>query len=91
MACWGNDDGGQASPPAGEFASVSTGARHACGVKRDSTVACWGDDDFGQASPPKGEFALISAGLLYNCGLRRDGTVACWGIQAQGLTQADFE
>ena len=26
VACWGNDDSGQATPPAGEFASVSAGA-----------------------------------------------------------------
>ena len=45
-ACWGNDDYGQARPPAGEFASVSAGEEaHTCGVMRDGTVACWGNDD----------------------------------------------
>ena len=38
----GDDDYGQFTPPAGEFTSVSAGDNHACGVKRDGTVACWG-------------------------------------------------
>ena len=30
-------------PPAGEFASVSAGQYHTCGVKTDGSVACWGE------------------------------------------------
>ena len=40
-----SDSAGRATPPAGEFASVSAGsAQHTCGVMRDGTVACWGND-----------------------------------------------
>ncbi len=42
VACWGYDNWGAATPPAGEFASVSAGAFYNCGVKRDGSVACWG-------------------------------------------------
>ena len=33
---------GQATPPAREFDSVSTGGMHTCGVTRDGSVECWG-------------------------------------------------
>ena len=28
----------------GEFASVSAGYEHSCGLRVDGSVACWGDD-----------------------------------------------
>ena len=67
----------------GEFASVSAGYDHTCGVMRDGTVACWGDDGYGWATPPAGEFASVSAGQSHTCGVMRDSTVACWGAQAR--------
>ena len=42
VACWGYDSEGQATPPKGEFASVSAGQYHTCGVRTDGSVACWG-------------------------------------------------
>ena len=72
--------------PAGEFASVSAGGWHTCGVKGDGTVACWGWNVKGQATPPTGEFASVSAGGEHTCGLKRDGSVACWGDDRYGQT-----
>ena len=63
----------------GEFASVSAGGDHTCGVRSDGSVACWGRDISGGATPPAGEFASVSAGWSHTCGLRVDGSVACWG------------
>ena len=40
------------TPPSGEFASVSAGRLHTCGVRQDDSVECWGNDDYGQATPP---------------------------------------
>ena len=74
-----------------EFASVSAGRQHNCGVMRGGSVACWGDRREGQDTPPAGEFASVSAGAGHTCGVRTNGTVACWGNQARGVTQADFE
>ena len=68
----------------GEFASVSAGGGHTCGVRRDGAVACWGDDGEGQATPPGGEFASVSAGGGHTCGVTRDGAVACWGRDGKG-------
>ena len=62
-----------------EFASISAGSNHTCGVGTDGYVACWGDDFFGKASPPDGEFSSVAAGGSHTCGVRADGTVACWG------------
>ena len=69
---------------AGEFASVSAGWQHNCGVRRDGSVACWGHNGDGRAAPPAGEFASVSAGSVHTCGVRRDGSVACWGWNRYG-------
>ena len=93
VACWGSNYAnsiwlGQATPPAGEFTSVSAGGviggGHTCGVRRDGSVACWGRDRDGQATPPAREFASVSAGFRHTCGVRRDGSVACWGRDRDG-------
>ena len=52
VECWGNDEVGQSTPPEGEFASVSTGDGHTCGVRTDGSVACWGSYSFGLSAPP---------------------------------------
>ena len=62
-----------------EFASISAGSDHTCGVGADGYVGCWGSDFFGKASPPDGEFSFVAAGWTHTCGVRADGSVACWG------------
>ena len=62
-----------------EFASISAGDNHTCGVGTDGYVGCWGNDIFGKASPPDGEFSFVAAGWSHTCGVRADGSVACWG------------
>ena len=83
IVCWGNNQHGQARPPAGQFTSVSAGSgileKHTCGIKADLTIVCWGDNDYGQSTPPEGSFLTVGAGKHYTCGVRVDGTVACWG------------
>ena len=34
----------EVTPSGHDFTSVTVGARHACGVRRNGTVACWGDN-----------------------------------------------
>ena len=68
-----------ATRSAGEFASVSAGGLHTCGVRTDGAAECWGDDYYGQATPPSGQFASVSAGLFHTCGVRTDGAAECWG------------
>ena len=70
--------------PIAEFAFVSAGHEHTCGLKADGSVECWGDDEYGQATPPPREFASVSAGFSYTCGVRADGSVECWGSNEGG-------
>jgi len=84
LACWGNNDVGQATPPAGTFGQVSAGEDHTCGVKTDGTLACWGYNGHGEAMPPAGTFSQVSAGEYHTCGVKTDGTLACWGHNYYG-------
>jgi alpha-tubulin suppressor-like RCC1 family protein len=52
IACWGDNSSGEATPPAGTFASVSAGYNFACGVRTNGTIACWGENLAGNATPP---------------------------------------
>ena len=54
VACWGDNEDGQATPPAGSLDAVSAGSLHTCGVGSDGSVACWGSDKYGEATPPAG-------------------------------------
>ena len=42
VVCWGDNDFGKATPPAGTFVQVSAGGLHTCGVQSDGIVVCWG-------------------------------------------------
>ena len=67
-----------------EFASISAGGNHTCGVGTDGYVGCWGEDWNGSTQPPDGEFSSVSAGEYHTCGVRTDGMVACWGSDSDG-------
>ena len=90
IACWGLSDNGQATPPEGRFASVSSGWDHTCGVRMDGSIACWGDDHLSDA-PLAGKFASVSAGQLHSCGVKVDGSVVCWGDGGDGRTMPPGE
>ena len=67
--------------PGGQFAAISSGYRHSCGLRNDGTVECWGDDQYGPYLAPDGKFASVSAGSAFSCGLRTTGAIECWGHQ----------
>jgi len=68
VACFGANDSGQATPPAGTFSQVFAGYQHTCGLRADGSVACWGSDSSGEATPPMGQFTQISLGLAHSWG-----------------------
>jgi alpha-tubulin suppressor-like RCC1 family protein len=84
VACWGRNDEGHATPPAGVFTQISAGNAHTCGVRDSGAVACWGISAFGETLPPTGVFTQVSAGNGYSCGVRNGGAVECWGQNHQG-------
>ena len=84
VACWDDGENSETMPPAGEFASVSAGKAHTCGLKVNGAVACWGSDGSDWFTPPAGGFASVDAGWGHTCGVQRDGAVACWGDDDEG-------
>jgi alpha-tubulin suppressor-like RCC1 family protein len=79
------------------WASVTSGTFHTCGVRTDASAWCWGynaDGQLGNGShtdatkpvPVQGAagWSLLSAGYAHTCGLRNDGTVMCWGSNGYG-------
>lgn len=67
------------------FASLSVGPDHACGLeKAGRSVVCWGDPEEGKLDTPPGSFASIAASDFFTCGVKTDGGAACWGKNALG-------
>lgn len=90
LAAWGNNDQGQATPPAGsDYAAVSGGANHSLAIRADGSLAGWGYNNHGQAIPPAGEdFAAVAAGGFHSLALRSDGSIAAWGENYYGQATA---
>ena len=111
--CWGDDTYGQLGdartvnsttpiPVSGggapaNFASISAGYRHSCGVLANGTGFCWGNNDFGQlGNGAVGGFSdtpvliagftfqSISAGGDHSCGILTSGGIVCWGSNIDG-------
>lgn len=81
------------------WAQVSGGQGHTCGVQRDGTLWCWGRNStnelgLGDAyddqirSPAQvgtdSDWQLVEAGQNHTCGLRTGGQVDCWGGNDSG-------
>jgi alpha-tubulin suppressor-like RCC1 family protein len=85
LVCYGDDDHGQGTPPAGTFTQVSAAVNHNCAVKTDQTLECWGSDLYGQASPPAGTFIQVDATAYDSCAVTTAGEVECWGNHGASL------
>jgi len=90
IACWGDNDAGQASPPDGSFEDVAAGRNHACALD-DGALICWGKGfpdgaETIQEVPPLSD---IQAGAGFTCGLTSDNDMACWNNGDEGL-ERDF-
>ena len=84
LACWGEHDVGQATPPAGTYVAVSAGVALSCAIRSNGTLACWGYNEHGEAIPPPGMFTAVSTGAGHSCAIRSNGTLACWGENYAG-------
>ena len=84
--CWGRNDQGQATIPAGTgtVKQISAGYAHTCAIRSDDTPRCWGH----QASIPAGIGTVtdIQAGYLYTCAIKTGGIPVCWGLNNSGQT-----
>lgn len=82
------------SAPATEFALVTAGTGHACGLTTGGVIACWSVADprpvvVADAVP----FSSTSTATFHTCGIATDGTAFCWGQNTYGQlgTLADAE
>lgn len=65
----------------GQWATISTGARHACGLDLDHHLVCLGEAVGGAITPtrlPDDTWTAVSAGGRHTCAIHA-GKVACWG------------
>lgn len=83
-----------------EWANISAGGSHTCGVQIDGSGWCWGspaNEKSGLSSPYSGNhnniprplsgaytWITVQAGGAHTCGLVTDGTIRCWGIGGSG-------
>lgn len=84
ITCWGLNELGQATPPAGTYSQVSAGYMHTCAVRSDGSIACWGSNHRGQATPPAGTFTQVSAAAQHSCALTANRDITCWGTNYDG-------
>src|SRR5262249_7723910 len=74
---WGNNNYGQAMPPAdlGRVVAISTGYIHSLALKSNGTVVAWGANNVGQLNIPAllNNVVAISAGVGHNLALKADG------------------
>ena len=63
------------------FAAVSVGFDHACGLKTDGSLACWGDNTESESDLPMDNtgFGAVAAGKNFTCAAKASGGVSCWG------------
>ena len=88
IACWGNNEGGQAEPPNGSFKAVSAGGDHSCAIRTDNTLTCWGANWYRAMDTLNARYTAVTSGASHSCGLRNDATISCWGHNGQGQTNA---
>jgi alpha-tubulin suppressor-like RCC1 family protein len=106
LYCWGKNDLGQLGIGGGpmvystpqrldattNWAQISLGGAHTCGLRTDHTLWCWGDNSRGQlgignpavtqAPTPQqvgGTYLKVSAGNQHTCAIQLDGQLFCWG------------
>jgi len=79
IVCWGSNDLGQASPPAGRYAAVFADGGHTCATRLlDHTAACWGSNvAYYERFLPAGAVASIADGVFFICSLSADGRLLC--------------
>ena len=81
-----------------QFAAITAGYTHTCGIDTSGIAYCWGGNDSGQlGTGSSGDmvsvpttvsggltFTAISAGMAHTCGLTGTGAIYCWGANAYG-------
>ncbi len=114
LFCWGLDDSGavgdglplknrkwpvEVAGRTGDWAAVSAGDVHTCGLKTTGRLFCWGSDFLGrlgtvatqdhpapvQVAGGRTDWASVSAGGSTTCAIRTDHRLFCWGGDRRGV------
>jgi hypothetical protein len=89
LACWGDNDHGQTSPPVATYTQIDAGPLTLCGTTVTGQGVCWGFNAQGQANVaglPSGlTYTQVAIGFLAGCGVRSDNSIACWSGSTPGL------
>ncbi len=78
VICWGRNDEGQASPPAGAFTALSLAGRYSCGLRADTSVACWGGGGDLRQTEGSGYVAIAAGVDDMSCAAHASGFLTCW-------------
>ena len=104
VICWGDSVSsargvGKVAP--GSYTTISAGSEgsHACGVRREGTIAYWGAGNInsGEATVPDTEanpnsdYRSVVVGDRASCGLKNSGAFVCWGIVMVSQLAKDFK
>ena len=86
VAAWGDNSGGQASPPPGlgDVVSVAGGDFHTLALRRNGALVAWGNNADGQLNVPAGRFVGIAAGAAHNLAITENGSLVGWGRNESG-------
>ena len=86
LSCWGSEESGINSVPAGEFQMVDVASGMACGITIMNDFICWGHGvEFEQTmgvTPYDGKLKTVDTSGDYTCGVLLDDTLRCWGYHA---------
>ena len=83
IACWGEDNQGESTPPEGSFTAISVGETFSCALDTAGALQCWGDQADAIATDA-GPWERIEAARQGLCAMDAAGGVECWYYGADG-------
>ena len=104
FGCGGDEFTGPPAPDGAiQFAAVTSGYFHSCGLTPAGRAYCWGGNTWGTlgdgsrtaSNRPVAvagglRYTMIESGAGHTCGVTESGKVYCWGLNDEGHVGADW-
>lgn len=104
FGCGGDEFTGPPAPDGAiQFAAVTSGYFHSCGLTLAGRAYCWGGNTWGTlgdgsrtaSNRPVAvagglRYTMIESGAGHTCGVTESGKVYCWGLNDEGHVGADW-
>ena len=104
FGCGGDEFTGPPAPEGAiQFAAVTAGYFHSCGLTLAGRAYCWGGNTWGTlgdgsrtaSNRPVAvagglRYTMIESGAGHTCGVTESGKVYCWGLNDEGHVGADW-